>query len=300
MNPSERELGWLGTGRLGTVMAARLIDAGERVVVWNRTTAKTAPLLEKGARRAGKITDLASCPVVFVCVSADDDLRQVVAGDDGLLCAQRKPGLIVDCSTTSPGVSAEVRAAATVAGVGFLAAPVSGNPSAVAEGAACIVASGPEASFTRAKPILDELAKVAVYAGDGEQSRLVKLSLSLYLGVMVQALAEVTSLAEKNGTTRAAFLEFFNSTVLASDWVRNRTGDLLACDWTPTGTTETLRKDFDLGLGAARELDVPLPVSVATRERIGSAIAGGLRDLDLLSLYEQQANAAGVRPPPGS
>jgi 3-hydroxyisobutyrate dehydrogenase-like beta-hydroxyacid dehydrogenase len=101
-------------------------------------------------------------------------------------------------------------------------------------------------------------------------------------------------LAEKGGTDRAAFLEFLSGTVVSSEWVRNRSDDLVNRDWTPTFTTELLRKDFDLGLGAARSLEVPMPVGSAVYQLIQSAIGTGLRDKDLLSLYEQQARVAAI------
>lgn len=287
-------LGWLGTGRMGTAMAARLIAAGEQVTVWNRTRAKTGPLAALGAEVADEITGLAGCEIVFVTVAGPDDLEQVVTGEGGLLSAGRKPAVIVDCSTVSAEVSARVRAAATAAGVQFLAAPVSGNPHVVSDGGACIVASGPAATFDRARPYLELIAKIAVHAGEGEQARLVKLCTNLYLGMLVEALVEVTTLAEKGGTERAAFLAFLNGTVLGSEWTRRRASDLIGRDWTPTFTTELLRKDFDLGLGSARELEVPMPVGSVVYQLIQSAINVGLRDADFLSLYDQQARAAGL------
>ena len=284
-------LGWLGTGRMGAAMAGRLIDAGERVTVWNRSASKTGPLVARGARAVDRITDLGDCDIVFVTVSASRDLEEVAGG---LLGGEARPEVIVDCSTVSAATSARVREAANAAGVGFLAAPVSGNPYVVAEGQACIVASGPAEVFQRARPYLDAMTRVAVYAGEAEQSRLVKLCHNLYLGMMVQALVEVTSLAEKGGTDRAAFLEFLGGTVVASDWVRKRTGDLVERDWTPTFTMELLRKDFDLGLQAARSLEVPMPVAASVHQLIQSAIGIGLRDQDFLSLYDQQARGAGL------
>ena len=294
MTSDTTRLGWLGTGRMGASMAARLIDAGEPVTVWNRTRAKTEHLAAKGATVAGRITDLGECDIVFVMVSAPADVEEVVTGQHGLLAASRKPAVIVDCSTVSMEASAKVRAAAAASGVAFVAAPVSGNPDVVAEGGACIVASGPIEAFQQVKPYLDEMAKAAVHAGEQEQSRLVKLCHNLYLGMMAQALVEVTSLAEKGGTDRAAFLEFLNETVVASDWVRKRTQSLVERDWTPTFTTEMLRKDFDLGLGLARSLEVPMPVGAATHQLIQSAIGIGLRAEDFLSLYEQQARGAAL------
>jgi 3-hydroxyisobutyrate dehydrogenase-like beta-hydroxyacid dehydrogenase len=294
MTTDVRRLGWLGTGRMGAAMAGRLIDAGERVSVWNRTASKTAPLVARGARAVERITDLGGCDIVFIMVSTPGDLQEVVCGEDGLLSGDRRPGTIVDCSTVSAAASAGVRAVANAAGAAFLAAPVSGNPHVVAEGGACIVASGPAEVFQQAKPFLEEIAKVAVHVGEEEQSRLVKLCTNLYLGMMVQALVEVTSLAEKGGTDRAAFLEFLGGTVLASEWVRKRTGDLVARDWTPTFTTELLRKDFDLGLSAAQSLEVPMPVGATVYQLIQSAIGTGLGDQDFLSLYDLQARGAAL------
>lgn len=289
------KLGWLGTGRMGAAMAARLIDADNQVVVWNRTRSKTDPLVEQGAVAVDTIGELAtSADVVFVMVSTPRDLEEVVAGPGGLLHGGDRPAVIVDCSTVSQETSRRVRQLATDAGVEFLAAPVSGNPHVVAEGEACIVASGPRPVFERIEPYLTRIAKVAVWAGPAEQSRLVKLCHNLYLGMVVQALVEVTSLAEKGGTERGAFLEFLNGTVLGSDWVRKRTKDLVAEDWTPTFTTELLRKDFDLGLAAARELEVPMPIGASVHQLIQSAVGAGLRDEDFLSLFVQQAHAAGL------
>jgi 3-hydroxyisobutyrate dehydrogenase-like beta-hydroxyacid dehydrogenase len=297
VSTSGARLGWLGTGRMGAAMAGRLVDAGERVVVWNRTKAKTEPLVARGARAVDRITGLGGCDIVFVMVSSPPDLEEVVTGTDGLLSGDRRPGTIVDCSTVSAATSAAVRAAVNAAGAGFLAAPVSGNPHVVAEGRACIVASGPADTFQQVKPYLDQIARVAVHAGEQEQSRLVKLCHNLYLGMMVQALVEVTSLAEKGGTERAAFLEFLNGTVVSSDWVRKRTDDLVKRDWTPTFTTELLRKDFDLGLGEARSLEVPMPVGALVHQLIQSAIGTGLREADFLSLYDQQARGAALPHP---
>jgi 3-hydroxyisobutyrate dehydrogenase-like beta-hydroxyacid dehydrogenase len=299
--PDPAGLGWLGTGRMGAAMATRLIDAGTPMTVWNRTASKTAPLVARGAVAAAGISGLAGCGLVFVTVSTPADLEQVIMGEHGLLSGTRVPGIIVDCSTVSAEVSAKVRAAAREAGAGFLACPVSGNPHVVAEGGACLVASGPADVFDQARPYLEQIARVVVYAGPEEQSRLVKLCHNLYLGMMVQALVEVISLAEKGGTDRETFLAYLNGTVISSDWIRKRTDDLVRRDWTPTFTTELLRKDFDLGLGAARSLEVPMPVGSLVYQLIQSAIAAGAREQDFLSLYEQQARIAALEadsPPP--
>ncbi len=291
-------IGWLGTGRMGAAMAGRLLDAGHPVAVWNRTAAKARALAERGATVAGSIAELAGQDIVFVMVSTPRDLEDVVLGADGLLSAARPPAVLVDCSTVSADSSQRVREAVVAAGSQFLAAPVSGNPHVVAEGGAILVASGPRPTYDLVRPYLDAIGKMSVYVGEEEQARLVKLCSNLYLGLIVQSLSEVTTLAEKAGVPRAAFLDFLNSTVLGTDWVRKRTPDLLALDWTPTFTTELLRKDFDLGLAAARQYEVTMPLAGNVFQLLQAAIGRGYRDADFLSLFAVEAASSGmaVRP----
>ncbi|HEX8977468.1 MAG TPA: NAD(P)-dependent oxidoreductase [Solirubrobacteraceae bacterium] len=293
-------VGWLGTGRMGSVMAARLLDAGHEVTVWNRTRAKTDGLAAAGAKVADDLAGLTQTDVVFVMVSTPQDLEQVLTGSGGLLTAARAPGIIVDCSSVSAEVSARVREAASGRGVEFLAAPVSGNPRVVAAGNAVLIASGPRATYDTVQPLLDSIGRTSMWAGPEEQARVVKICHNLYLGLIVQSLSEVTTLAERSGVSRGAFLEFLNSTGLATDWVRKRTPDLLALDWTPTFTTELLGKDFDLGLATAGDAGVAVPLTAIVRQLIQAAISQGHGQEDFLSLFEVQAALSGITVAPES
>jgi 3-hydroxyisobutyrate dehydrogenase-like beta-hydroxyacid dehydrogenase len=288
-------IGWAGTGRMGTVMAGRLLAAGRPVMVWNRTTGKTGPLAEQGALVAASLADLARrCEVVFVMVSASADLEQVALGDGGLLRGSGRPDILIDCSTVSEETSAAVRAAADAAGVQFLAAPVCGNPGVFADGHGSFIVSGPAATFQAVRPDLARIAGQVTYVGEQEQARLVKLAHNLYLGMMVQSLAEVVTLAEKAGTSRAAFLEFFTGSALVSPWIQRRSPELAARRYELTFTNELLRKDFDMGLAAARAWEVPMPTASTVYQIIQSAIGTGLRGEDFLTLYEHQARGAGL------
>jgi 3-hydroxyisobutyrate dehydrogenase-like beta-hydroxyacid dehydrogenase len=285
-------IGLIGTGRMGTAMGHRLLDAGESLMIYDRTRPQTEPLAARGAQVADTIRDLAACPLVFVMVTGSADLIEVATGPAGLLMAGSGCETLVDCSTVSAEASAQVRAAAASAGTGFIAAPISGNPAVVAAGNACFVASGPPVVFERIRPHLLQIAKTAVHVGEQEQSRLVKLCHNLYLGIMVQALVEVTTLAEKAGSSREAFLDFLGATVVGSPWLRQRTPALAERDWTPTHTLVGLRKDFDIGLAAAREHEVPMGTAALVHHVIQAAIGNGMGNRDMLALYELQASAA--------
>lgn len=287
-------IGWLGTGRMGAAMARRLVEAGRDVAVWNRTSAKADELVSAGATRAGTIADLATREVVFVMVATPADLAEVVLGEAGLLAAPSRPTVVVSTSTVDAATSARVRGALAAAGVAYLSAPISGNPHVVADGGATFVASGPRATYDLVANLLDTIARSSFWVGEAEEANTVKIAHNLYLGLLVQSLAEVTVLAEKSGVRRSVFLDFLNSTGLATPWVQRRTPDLLALDWTPTFTTELLRKDFELGMASAREVEAPMLLASSVLQLLQSAIGRGYRDADFLSLFAVQAASAGL------
>ncbi|GAB2982727.1 NAD(P)-dependent oxidoreductase [Amycolatopsis acidiphila] len=294
--PTEHpRIGWIGTGRMGFELAARLLRAGHDVAVYNRTRAKAEPLVELGASVVDSPAGLADRDVVFVMVSASADLAAVTTGENGVLSrTDAAPGLIVDSSTVSTEASAEARAAAHARDTDFLAAPVSGNPKVVKSGKLTLAVSGPRPAFDAARPLLELLGRGVTYVGEGEVARLVKIAHNVFLGVVTQALAEITVLAEKGGTSRAAFLEFLNNSVMGSVFSRYKTPALVNLDFTPTFTMPLLRKDFDLGLAAARELEVSMPVASATAQLVWEAIAAGSRENDFAELILEQARRSGI------
>ena len=127
---------------------------------------------------------------------------------------------------------------------------------------------------------------------------MVKICHNLFLGVVAQAMAEVTVLAEKGGVSRAAFLDFLNNSVMGSTFSRYKTPALVHLDWTPTFTSVLLRKDFDLGLDLARELEAPMPVAAMTRQLVQTVINAGHGGEDFAALLELQATAAGLKVTP--
>jgi 3-hydroxyisobutyrate dehydrogenase-like beta-hydroxyacid dehydrogenase len=232
--------------------------------------------------------------VVFTMVSGSADLIEVTSGDGGVLTSQAAPRVLVDSSTVSAEVSAQVRAEAAAAGTAFLAAPVSGNPKVVRAGRLTFAVSGPRDAFDQVQDLLLVLGRGATYLGDGEVARLAKICHNAFLGVVIQSLAEVTLLAERGGTTRAAFLEFLNDSVLGSTFSRYKTPALVNLDFTPTFTMPLLNKDFSLAADAARELAVPMPLASAAAQLVASAVGAGHRDLDFATLILEQARRSGM------
>ena len=289
-------VGWIGTGRMGFEMAARLAQGGADLTVWNRTRAKAEPLSKYGAKIADELPELAACDVVFCMVSTWDDVRQVIAGPSGLFSAGgAAPRMVVECSSISLEGSAELRALLATRGIELLAAPVSGNAKVIKAGRLSFVCSGPRAAFEAALPYLRMIAPAASYVGEGELARMVKICHNVFLGVVTQSLAEITVLAQKAGVPRHAFLDFMNQSVMGSVFTRYKTPAFVKLDFKVTFTPYLLRKDLDLGLDAGRRYGVPMPLASITRDVVQTLIGRGMKDEDFAKLLALQADASGLK-----
>ena len=288
-------VGWIGCGRMGTAMVKRLIVAGSDVSVTNRTRSKAEALGELGAKVVDSPRELANCDVVFIMVSADAQLVEVTSGENGVLSDESVvPKVVVDCSTVSTETSAHVRSACVARGAEFLAAPVSGNPKVVASGQLTFAVSGKREAFEIVRPLFEQLGHGVSYVGDEEVARLVKICHNMFLGIVTQAMAEITVLAERGGIKRSSLLEFLNNSVMGSTFSRYKTPAFVNLDFTPTFTPVLLRKDFDLGMAEAKKLSVPMPISALCTELVVSAIGAGYRDEDFSVLLLEEARSAGL------
>ena len=289
--PTGAKLGWIGTGRMGYAMAERLAKAGCDLTVWNRTRAKAEPLAAHGAKIADRPAELAGCDIVFVTVAAGKELLESV---EALLADARAPKIVVDITSVSVEDSARARERLAQAGAQLLAAPVSGNAKVIKAGKLSFVVSGPQDAYQRAQPFLALMGKGASWVGEGELARVAKICHNVFLGVVIQSLAEITVLANKAGMPRHAFLEFLNQSVMGSTFSRYKSPALVNLDFAVTFTPELLKKDLDLGLEAGRGLGVPLPLASLTRDAIQALIGNGYGAGDFAALIMMQARAAGM------
>jgi 3-hydroxyisobutyrate dehydrogenase len=288
-------LGWIGAGRMGLVLAKRLLESGHELSVYNRTREKAEPLAALGATIVDAPADLADRDIVFTMVAGSADVEQVVGGPEGLLSHRdRAPRVIVDSTTISPSAAEEIRATAAKRGTAMVAAPVSGNPKVAASGRLTIVASGPREAWLQARPYLEVLARRVTYVGEGERARLVKICHNLMLGVVAQCMAEITVLAEKGGISRADFLEFLNDSVMGSTFTRYKSPAYVNLDFKPTFTPELLLKDFHLGFEAARELGVPMPLAATAEQIVQEMLSLCGNDVDFAALLQLEARASGL------
>jgi 3-hydroxyisobutyrate dehydrogenase-like beta-hydroxyacid dehydrogenase len=287
-------IGVVGLGRMGEPIARRLLDSGHEVTVFNRTASRAVGLVERGASRAGSPADVWESADACITMVADDEaLRAVMLGDDGLLRGEQPGRVVIDMSTVSVEASRAVAEATEAAGIAYLRAPVSGNPSVVEAGNLTIIVSGNQGAFEQLEPALRDIGPNVFYLGAGEEARVMKLALNLMVAGTAEVMAEALVLGEANGLGRATMLEVMGTSAVGSPFVKYKTAPLVADDYSATFTSTMMHKDLSLALEAGQAVGVPLPVTDLVRRLIEQCMAEGMGDLDLMALLPRLEREAG-------
>jgi 3-hydroxyisobutyrate dehydrogenase-like beta-hydroxyacid dehydrogenase len=280
---------------MGFPIAERLLDAGYPLAVFNRHAEKAGPLAERGATKLSAARDALREADICLSVLADDEaLESVVLGEEGILSDPRSDTVLVDMSTVSVEISERIATRSADAGVGYVRAPMSGNPTVVRGGNLTIMVSGEEELASRLEPVLRAIGPHVLYVGEGERARVVKLVLQTMIGGTAQLLAEALVLGEGAGVDRAKLLEVINASVVGSRFTEYKSGPLLEDDYSATFTTSLMLKDVDLVLAVAAETGANLPFTERLRGLLDSTVESGHGDEDFMALYLQLRE---TRPP---
>jgi 3-hydroxyisobutyrate dehydrogenase-like beta-hydroxyacid dehydrogenase len=286
-------VGLVGLGNMGTAFGERLLGAGYPLVVYNRTAAKAEPFAAGGASVAKSVAELAAEVDVVITSLTNDEALESVAAE--VVAAARPGTVLVDMSTVSPTVSARVASLAEAASVGYLRAPVSGNPGVVRAGNLSFIVSGPRETLERVEPVLLAIGPTIHHVGEAEQARVVKLAINLMIGGLAQLMSEALVLGEAAGVSRAALLEVMGSSSAGAPFVKYKTEPLLRDDFSATFTTSLMEKDLDLVLDAADQKGVELPIARELKELVRATIDAGYGDDDFMALYLHLRSASRSR-----
>ncbi len=292
------EIGWIGTGNMGSPMSRCLVGAGASVTVFDPNADNMTASVEAGARAGSSGQDAASgAEFVFSMIPDDDVLRAVALGDAGVLAVMPAGSVYVDMSTVSPEVSVEVAAVADAAGIAFVRAPVSGSTILAAAGNLTILASGPDAAYQRCEPLFAAMAAIQFHVGADEQARYMKLVLNLLAASTVAALAEALSFGRKGGLDWNVMLDVIDESVVASPLVKYSLPPLKARDFSPAFSTDLMIKDMGLICEAAAGVGVPTEISDAVRRLYLATAAGGQGADNLTAAIRQLERQVGLGEP---
>lgn len=291
------KVGVVGLGKMGRPIASRLLHHGHTVTVFNRSPGPAEELVGRGALRASTPSDVWRTAEACITMIPDDEaLRAVTLDSGGLLVDPPEECVLIDMSTVSVEGSRAIAEAAQAAGVAYLRAPVSGNPSVVEGGNLTIIVSGDEAAFERLRPTLENVGPNIFYLGSGEEARVMKLALNLMLAGTTQLMAEAVVLAEKSGLDRAKLLEVIGGSAIGSPYVKYKTAALVEADYASTFTNSMMYKDLALALEAGELAGVPMPVTALVQQLFLACITSGMADLDLMALVPRLEREAGLEP----
>jgi 3-hydroxyisobutyrate dehydrogenase len=278
------QTGFVGLGAMGAHMARNLHRSGLLTGVWNRTAAKAVALAEELKCHAfASLEELAgNCEAVVICVSADADLRAVVAGlDPGL-----SPNMIVmDASTVGSGTARDMHEHLGVLGVGFLDCPVSGGVEGARNATLAIMAGGDESVFARALPILEKLGKTITYFGPSGAGQSAKATNQIMCAGIIQAVGEAMAFAHAEGLPLDRLIETLGKGAGSSWYFVNR-APFMAQNHFPAGFRVRLHdKDLRICRDMAAKRGAVLPVVESTLEQYGQLIERGFGDEDISSIY---------------
>lgn len=292
---TQQRLAWIGLGKLGLPMAARLVGGGHPVAGFDLDPARIEAARQRQIPVAADIaTALGGVSAVFTSLPHDGALIGALTGADGLLARMPADAILVETSTVSAEASANVATAAAAWGIAYLRAPVSGNPVLAERGELTVLTSGPREAFERLRPALAAISKAQYYLGETEQARYAKLSINLMIAVSAGMMAEALTLARKGGIDPVQMLDLMADSAVGSPMVKYKTPPLKAGDYTSTFSCRQMAKDLDLILAATRGADMPAPLAAQLRETYAALIAAGEGDSDFIATVRHAARSAGL------
>jgi len=242
---------------MGAPMARRLLKAGHRVRVYNRSPEKARKLIADGADIAADPIDAAKgAGVVFIMVPDTPDVESVAAKIEPVANGDQ---LIIDMSTIAPTAERAIAARMRAKGAEYLDAPVSGGETGAIEGTLTIMVGGAVAAFDRARPLLEALGKRITYMGESGAGQVTKLANQIAVALSLEAAAEALLFARKGGLDPARVLDAIGAGAAASWQLNNLGPKIIARDYRPGFFVKLIRKDLRLVTEAAARNASTLP-----------------------------------------
>ena len=277
---------FIGLGVMGYPMAGHLAAAGHQVTVYNRTTEKAERwCAEHGGRRAATPLEAAAgAEMVFACVGADDDLRQITMGGEGAFHGMDPGAVFVDHTTTSAEVARELAAMAEGMGLAFLDAPVSGGQAGAENGALTVMVGGDEGAFATAEPVIDAYARAVTRMGPAGAGQLTKMVNQIAIAGLVQGLSEALNFADKAGLDAKRAVEVISKGAAQSWQMDNRAATMIDDEFDFGFAVDWMRKDLGLCLAEARGNGARLPVAALVDQFYAEVQAKGGGRWDTSSL----------------
>ena len=276
--------GFIGLGAMGAPMARRLHQAGLLTAVWNRTGARAAALAaELGCQAPATAAALTSaCDTIVICVSADQDVQQML---DTIRPALRPGQLVIDCSTISADTARAVAVELAALGVQFLDAPVTGGVEGAQQGSLAILVGGDAPTVARAMPVLQAMGTTITHFGPHGAGQAAKATNQIICAGVNRANAEALAFAAAQGLDLNTVISTL-SRGAAGNWYLQKRGPNMAAGSFPAGFRVRLHaKDLRICQAMAQRAGVKLPVIEETLGDYAVLIDEGHGEEDISAIY---------------
>ena len=291
-----RRIGVIGLGHMGSDFADNLIADGYQVTVYDLNEKHIAALVAKGATGAATLRDIAGCEAVLTSLPDDHALTEVTLGDGGLIHVLTPGAIHISMSTVSPGLSRRLAQQHGLAGQGYVAAPVLGNPDLAQTRKLFIILAGLPSAVARISPVLQRLGqRVFVLGDDAGSANLMKLAGNVLTALTLQGMGEVLALLRKGGVAPQVAFDVLTGSLFDGKVHKTYGAKIVDNHYSPPGMTTPLAiKDLRLALAEAEHLAVPMPAASLVHDRLVATIARGWAELDWSALGLLAASDAGL------
>ncbi len=291
-------IGFIGTGRMGSNMAANLLRAGHRVAVHDARQASTDKLVsELGAIWAATPAEAArGAEVVFTSLPGPADVEAVATGPNGILDAMAPGSTYVDLSTNAPSTVRKLEKLFTAKGVGMLDGPVSGGVTGAEKGTLSIMVGGDRATYDRVEPVLKNIGAKLFHCGGIGNGSVTKLCNNIMGQGYAVIIAEALTLGVKAGVDLQTLVDVISVSTGTSPRMTSHFKDyLFKGNFTPMFSVGLSAKDTRLAVELAHELGVPMAMGEVVHQDMQQALAMGLADLDFDAVAMVQEERTGIQ-----
>lgn len=290
------KISFIGLGRMGQAMVARLARAQFTLLLFNRTPAKIAHLRAPGCEIADDLAVATGAGIAITMLPGDAALHAVTEGPSGLLDRMPAGAVHIVMGTHDVKTIRDLAALHADRGQILICAPVLGRPEVVEAGKMAIIAGGPAAAIEACQPIFAALGRRVFMAGaDPGAAAALKLANNLLLACAIEAIGETFALVEKSGGDTEVFYDVLTDGLFASPAYTTYARIIADKAYDRVGFTATLAlKDVGLALRAGELAGVPLPTGSLCRDRLIGAIAHGDAEKDWAVMGLEQARASGL------
>nr|WP_036499968.1 NAD(P)-dependent oxidoreductase [Novosphingobium nitrogenifigens] len=291
-------IGFVGLGTMGRAMAARLVEAGHEVRVWNRSPGPAADLAARGAITVPTPADAGEGAEVLVSMLADDNATRSTVIDSGLIDALPKGAIHANMATVSVELAQDFTQLHAERGLGYVAAPVLGRANVAEAGQLQILAAGDPALLDRLEPLFSAMgSRTWMFGENPVQANAVKLAANFMIASAIGTMGEAATLAAGHGVAPSAFLEMVTSTVFAAPVYRTYGTAIAEEAFSPAGfRLELGLKDVKLALAAGEAARVPMGLAGILRDHFLDSLAHGEGDLDWAAVSRAVQRRAGQGP----